>query len=677
MTVISKGVFAYNMNVAYTNELDIPNNTAFVEAQYDLASSIDTNSAKTASAPYLQGSVNIADVVQGEQYRVRLRYVSETGRIGLWSAYTTHFIAGSTTNPVQVTNFTAIAESNLGKVRLSWNKNPEEDIRGYEVRDDINFGQQIGLIALGEEVTCYAAPPALPGTTKTYYVAALDYYGGYSSTLTKVIYTYPLVQEVSSISYNFSDDSLTSAVITFNWSTPVTEYAVDYYEVAFNGTVKEVKSNTITLPANWVGNRSFTIRTVDINGNKSVGVDTVAVKLLPGIVTSFRSQVIDNTVMLYWTLPVKTTLPIDHIEVRKGPVWATAAKLGEKKGEFTSLIELIKGEFTYWVAAVDTDDNIGEPVSLRAQVAEPPDFEFFASFDSTFTGTMINATRSTAGVLMPVNSGEIWSQHFGSRTWDTTQDQVTAGFPLYIQPTVTAGYYEEVFDYGTLLASSKISLEFTGSNITGVTSIDSSLAFSTDGVTYTTYNGTISIFATNFRYVKVRVTATNSNTTALYELTRLKVTLDAKKKFDSLSVSAVQGDSLGTIVNFSREFIDVQTLQGTAQSSLPLFVVVDFKDSVLAATYSVSANVCTVNFTAHSFIVGQKIRFANISGTALTGIYTITSATANAFTFALTTANTSGNAQIYPQSCRVYVFNTTTSPPVRATAVVSLDISGY
>lgn len=63
-------------------------------------------------------------------------------------------------------------------------------------------------------------------------------------------------------------------------------------------------------------------------------------------------------------------------------------------------------------------------------------------------------------------------------------------------------------------------------------------------------------------------------------------------------------------------------------------------------TYSVNANVCTVTLTSHGWVTGQRVRLTPTSGTMPTGFYTITSHTANTFTVAVVTANTSGNVNI-------------------------------
>jgi hypothetical protein len=68
--------------------------------------------------------------------------------------------------------------------------------------------------------------------------------------------------------------------------------------------------------------------------------------------------------------------------------------------------------------------------------------------------------------------------------WATPQAQVTAGYPIFIQPAHTDGYYEEVIDYGTLLSGTRITLSVDGTVLAGVPAITSSIDFSADGLIY-------------------------------------------------------------------------------------------------------------------------------------------------------------------------------------------------
>lgn len=675
MDVVSKGVFRYNINVAYTNASNLPSNTAQVQAEYDISATTDNTSRQVVSVDYIKGSVNIRDVVEGETYKIRLRYVSNDGRTSQWTEWFNHQVIGKTSQPGAVIGFVASADYATGKVKLQWGASPEPDIKGYEVRYDTNFGTDSGLVFDGDALACLADAPSSSGLTKTYYIAAYDYFGNYSSIVSTVDWLYPAMQNIGSVTASFEDTALTAATVTLDWVQPVTDFVVDYYEVEYSGIVKQVKADVITLPANWLGNRAFTLRVVDVNGNVSSGTTTNVTKLAPSSPSNYRSQVIDNTVMLFWTNPVKTTLPIDHTLVKKGATWNSAEVIGENKTEFASIDELKSGTFTYWIAAVDTDGNQSTPVSLTTQVAEPPDFEFFGEFAANFTtGTKVNAVVEAGAVVMPLKTTETWQQHFQTNSWTTPQNQIDAGYPIYAQPANSvASYYEEVFDYGTILSSSKITLNITGTSF-GSPDIASSIAISSDGTTYTTYAGTSSVFATNFRYVKVRVTATANPTTELYRLTAINVALDAKKKNDSFTINALSTDTQGTIANFTKEFIDVQSITASAQGTTPLTVVRDFQDAVLSATYAISSNICTVAYNSHGFIAGQSIRLSFSSSTGVTGVYTITSSTTNTFSVALTASDSTGACLAYPQSCRVYVFN---SSGTRVSTTVSLQITGY
>jgi hypothetical protein len=379
--------------------------------------------------------------------------------------------------------------------------------------------------------------------------------------------------------------------------------------------------------------------------------------------------------MLYWTLPVRTSLPIDHILIKRGSSWDTATVLGDKKGEFTTINESTGGNFTYWLVAVDTEGVQSIPVSITTLVSEPPDFVFHGEFNSTFTGTKSAATFDGSVLAIPVNTSETFEQHFTTRSWSTPQDQVNAGYPIFIQPSGTTGYYEEVFDFGQPLASSRVLLTYDGAVIAGDPIIVPKISLSLDNSTYVDYNGVNDVFGLNFRYVKIRITVTSSPTNiGLYEIAQLTVRLDAKLKNDAGSVSAVSTDTLGTIVNFNKEFIDVQSLNVSPSGTTPIIPVYDMKDTFVSGTYSVSSGVCTVSINNHGMITGQNVKLFINSGSGSTDIFTVTSYSTNSFTVNMPVGNTSGSCSMYPQSFRVYLFN---NSGTRVSANASWSIKGY
>jgi len=380
-------------------------------------------------------------------------------------------------------------------------------------------------------------------------------------------------------------------------------------------------------------------------------------------------------VLLYWT-GTAGSFPISTYEIRKGATWAGGTLIGTKSGGFTTVFEALAGTYTYWVAPLDAAGNYGTPASITTKVNQPPDYVLKADILSAFAGTLSSALKLANGnVLLPVDTVSNVTSHFTvGHTWNTIQDQITAGYPLVIEPAVSSGYYEETIDYGAVLPATYVTVNVTGSALAGAPVVSVQISTSPDNSTWTVTAGN-NAFGTGFRYVKVRVTVTSAGTD-LYLLTALETRLDSKLKNDGGTVAAVSTDTLGTIVNFSTQFVDVSSAVVSPMGTTVADAIADFHDAVDAVTYTVASNVCTVTHTAHPWVTGQKLLVTFLTGTGITGVYTITGTTANTYTFAMTTANqaSAANAQTYPQSMRVYLFN---SAGTRISGNVAWTLKGY
>ena len=671
MIRLAPNQYEYRMKVGYSNPASLPKNVAYVEGQIDIQNDKSVVWTQSTVVPLKDKSITFKDVQEGVAYKVRLRYHDSVGRFGPWVESSAHTIVGKSNPPATPTGLTiAISDTRLS---LDWADNLEPDVEYYEVRTSNSGWGDSSRLYKGKTSNCLV-DSAAAGTSRTWYVKAIDGAGNYSTTAASVSYTAAVPANISSITETFEDTSLTSATVTLDWSDISPDFGLSYYEIAYASTTKTAKASTITLPANWLGDRAFTVTTVDSLGNRSTGFTKTITKLAPNSVSNFRAQVIDNTVMFYWTLPAKTTLPVDHVKMRKGSTWDGGTEIGDKKGSFTTLNESLAGTYTYWAAVVDTDNNESTPVSVTVKVSEPPDFIFHGDFTSDLSGTKSSAILENSAVVLPVNTTETWASHFTSRSWTSPSDQVSAGYPIFIQPANGSGYYDETFDFGAILSSSKVTLTYSGSTVAGSPTVTPKISLSDDNVTYVDYDGYSEVYGTNFRYVKIRVTVTESTGTGLYSLTSLYVKLDAKLKTDAGSVSALSTDASGTIVNFSKEFVDIQSITLTPSGTTAATAVYDFQDSNLSSTYAVVSNVCTVTYTAHGFITGQKVRLQFSTGNGINGVYTITGYTANTFTVAMTVGNTSGNCLVYPESFRVYLFN---SSGTRISGTASWNARGY
>ena len=376
------------------------------------------------------------------------------------------------------------------------------------------------------------------------------------------------------------------------WAPPTGTLPVDRYEV-YDTSVSSVNllatlyATAFRTKVLWL-NKNLLVRAIDTAGNAGT-IRTVPVNVTTGQVTPLTTEVIDNNVLFRWG-NVPGSLPIASYELRRGPVWSTATLIGKKDGGFTTVFEApqVQSVYTYWLAAIDTAGNYGDPASVTATVSVPPDYVLAATFVSAYTGTRSNAATDGLELAMPVSTSQTWQSHFTSRGWASPQAQITAGYPIFAQPGSTTGYYEEVFDYGATLAAMKIGVAFKETVVAGSVSTAITITTALDsGFTSNvqTFTGT-QAFAVNFRYVKVRLTSTATNDQGVTEITNLTVKLDTKLKTQTGVITANAGDSGGTTVYLtddktstgSKTFIDVESITVSANTTSPVYAIYDFTD---------------------------------------------------------------------------------------------------
>jgi hypothetical protein len=410
--------------------------------------------------------------------------------------------------------------------------------------------------------------------------------------------------------------------------------------------VATISSTAYTLKADWGGTARFWVAALDVNGTEGTPASADVVVTVP-IAPTVTQQVIDNNVLLRWN-DCTQTLPILNYEVRRGSTWAGATVIGTKQGGFTTVFETASGTYTYWIAGIDSAGNYGTPGSVNAVLNQPPDYVLQLDQNSTFSGTKVNIiTDAVLGQVVGIDSTETWQSHFTSRSWSTPQDQINAGFAYYAMPTTTSASYEEEFDYGTILAGTKVSATLTRTLIAGAVTVtptlrvrgttstaatysqagtttitvtstahgltvgdyvflDFTTGTATDGtyvvataasntftvtaaasattsgnvswVKWTSYANASEVFASSFRYFRIRYDFAAAGGDDLLLLTALNVRLDSKLRNDAGSGTANSADSGGTTVPFNATFVDVQSITVTPLATTGVIAVYDFVD---------------------------------------------------------------------------------------------------
>ena len=440
---------------------------------------------------------------------------------------------GKTLPPASVASLT-VTSTNTGVV-LSWPAVTDLDLKEYVIKSPDWSGNVV------ERVTATSTNLGFrPLGVSTFVIKALDWSGNESNAVASgsVTLTAPTMPTF------LDSDCLVGGVLLeqyrLTWSVPApssTQLPIDYFIVGYDAfTLDNSYSTSYIAVANWLGNRTFWVKAVDISGNVSATAYKILTITAPSAVVS-TSQVVDNNVLLYWQNAI-STLPVKTYELRKGSTWAGAQLIGQKSGGFTTILETVGGTYVYWIAAVDTANNVGTPSYMSVAVAQPPDYVLNAYYISTFPGTFTNTAIDVDGSrVMGVNLTETWQTHFDTRGWASPQAQVTAGYPQLMQPELLPATYEETFDYGTILAGTKSTLLLTGATVSGSPIVTTDISTSPDNSTWTLYAGMSSAYGSAFRYVKVKVTVTGGQ----YDLAALTLTLDSKVKGDAGTATLTLG----------------------------------------------------------------------------------------------------------------------------------------
>lgn len=493
----------------------------------------------------------------------------------------------ATTASLAVTGVDAIPPSDVSQasmaytidrsngILISWDK-VDDYIDYYEIRNGSSWGAST-LVARAK-TTVYTV--GLLSSSQTYLVKAVDTSGNYSVNAASV--TIPAqIPTAPTFSYVISGaDELIS------WTTPTSTLVIDRYELRYgtdwaSGTfITTIKATSLRRRVDFLGSRTYWVAAIDIAGNVGDAARLDVTITGPGVVTSARSEVVDNNVLLYWGPPATGSMTIERYEVRKGTTWDAGSVVGSNgNSTFTAIFEQASGTYIYWIRAYDSAGNANTPVSISATVSQPPDYVLRDNRDSTFTGTKTNVITEDGALLGPVNTTETWTDHFNSRGWASPQAQIDAGYPLYLSPSVTSGSYSEDFYYGSVAMPPTVVTITIGSTILrGSVTMTPQIYHSLDGASWTALTaGVTSALIPSFKYVRVVLNLAAAAGDNLIKITSLNVKLAVKLKTDSGTFTITDANA-GVTVPFNVSFVDADTPIAQPNGTTPLIPVVSFSD---------------------------------------------------------------------------------------------------
>lgn len=491
---------------------------------------------------------------------------------------------GKTAPPANVTGFFAVLEE-FG-IRLHWTAVPDLDVFEYELRLGGTSWETAPPLA-GSAPTRVGATSYFwrirSGGTYKVWIKAVDDGERFSAIAASVdvVVAVPAVPAAAGL--------LVGPNYVLTWSAVTGSFAVDRYRVrkgavfATAPIVAEPLSTRFEAKADWVNSQRFWVSALDVAGNESAGFAVDIVVTAPAAPGSFLADVIVNHLQFRWTRPA-ASLPIASYRMRKGATWAGAASIGDKSGDqtFTTHQESAGGTYLYWIAAVDSAGNEGTPVSISIKVDPPSNFRLQIDWHDDFSGTKTQCILDAAKLKAPLLTSETFATHFTSRSWNTPQDQINAGFPLYFMPGATSGSYERVFDYGTTIAvTTLIQLVLTTFAASGSVTITPTLSVSNTSATgpWTDFAGVFSALASNFRWVKVLLNFAATGGDDLVEISDLNLRLALKTDTEAGRRNAADFVSGVCSVTFAKPWIDVDAINVTPQTTSRREWAVEFTDA--------------------------------------------------------------------------------------------------
>lgn len=511
-------------------------------------------------------------VKEGQAYSVEVATLS---RLGLLSAVVSESLTavGKLLPPTDVATLSATVAAD--GLHAEWSAAGDIDLKGYEIRIGADWAS--GTRIWSGAATRAVMPLPAPGT-HTLWIKALDRSGNESDNAFSASAT------LAAPSTIIPTATIGAASVNIAWGASTSTLPIAAYEVRYGadwdtGTyVARLSARSIDIAVDWGGSREFFVAAIDSAGNGGAAGEVTVIIASP-VAPVVSAEIIDNNVLLRWS-DAKSSLDVATYEIRRGTVWASAAVKGIQAGRFAALFESVGGTYTYLVRATDRAGNVGPVGQVVASVSQPPDFFLNYDQDSTFAGTKSKLIVEDGVMVGPVNPTETWETHFTARAWATPQAQIDAGYPIFIQPASSPGYYEEVIDYGTTIGSTMITLTIDREDVSAGVTITPTISVSNTSATgpWTDYAGLWQALGTNFRWAKVRLDITGS-ATALVKLSRLNIRMAMKLSEDAGMGYAAAADSGGTIVLFNKAFVDVQSITVTPQGTTAAVAIYDFVDA--------------------------------------------------------------------------------------------------
>lgn len=163
--------------------------------------------------------------------------------------------------------------------------------------------------------------------------------------------------------------------VVISWPTPTSNLTIQYYQVTYGDAIETSlpvgvsNTNTMVLPVNWIGDRKFWVRGVDVQNQLGLPSSIVVDVLEP--LAPVVNQTVQNDALVLLSNSTERSLPIAKYEVRYGSSFdiGTQVFIGQSN-RFETAVNWT-GSRTFWVMAYDTAGN-SSPATQSIFSPTPP-----------------------------------------------------------------------------------------------------------------------------------------------------------------------------------------------------------------------------------------------------------------------------------------------------------------
>ena len=254
-----------------------------------------------------------------------------------------------------------------------------------------------------------------------------------------------------------------------------------------------------------------------------------------------------------------------------------------------SVNQQIEVDFTSGTANSSTDD--GKKYVIKSTTTNEFTFQVAGSRQTTGNisynspSTLSNAYVSDGFVYFCLDTSTQYQNHFAGTGFDSNGANVA-----YALPSENSGSYEEIFDYGGVLATSSIAVNMaidTDATVGEGVTITPRIYVSANGTSWTDKgagNGTV--LANDFRYIKTRFDLSAVGNNDLIKVTEISTKLSVKQKTDQGSGTLASGQAqsvydAGVQISFAKTFVDIDSISLSLRGSTgdARYAIYDFVDA--------------------------------------------------------------------------------------------------